>query len=834
MAGFQLTQLEKYLKILVQDLNKHVAICTEFPEYVDGKLQSPIPRRVTRIITPGTLIDEGFMEQDKNNFLLSVHHSKSERDVKSTVASDAKDTIEEFGLAWIDISTGEFFLQTTDRASLFSSLLRIDATEVVVSDHVSSTIKDQIVSYLGLSPQRVASPSLDSDPIINDDSRTWMHRLDQPLSTEESTDISELEHTACNQLLQYIDTHLLESKLKPQRPQRINSSDNMSIDRSSIRGLELLKTARDGLGKGSLINTIQRTVTKGGSRLLRERLTYPSVIPGVIEYRLDLVSAFLSESLLHQTVLIHLRDLFDIHKLVQKFALDRGYAEDLLRLARSIQGVQNIVQLLASVGSDTSNQRQAFTKLISQIDMVGPQHLCAQIGGSIDEQGLRTFMTQDSENPAEEADTDTDSSSATSMDEALSPTDSARNGFLRSPAEKPSKEDPWIMQKGASVELEALHAKLEDRDQKRIELQEDLRERLSAPRLTLKNDPKFGYICQAPKSKSFDESALRELGTELVGNMRTIISFYVAKWSKLGREMDNLKSKIRNEEQKMLQRLRQLVVENIVPLRQNASAMDELDVAASFATLALDEEWVRPLITTRPIHTIVGGRHPTVKQGLQDKGQSFVSNDLSLDRKARAWLITGPNMAGKSTFLRQNALITILAQIGSYVPAEYAEIGVVDKIFSRIGAADDLFRNESTFMVEMLETASILRDATDRSFVIMDEVGRGTAPEDGTAVAYASLHHLYHTNRCRTLFATHFHDLAEKTAEWPELAQYCTDVYEDESGAFTFVHKLRPGVNKKSHALRVAKMAGLPAAALQVAQNMLDENKDMTGVIEQV
>ena len=216
-----------------------------------------------------------------------------------------------------------------------------------------------------------------------------------------------------------------------------------------------------------------------------------------------------------------------------------------------------------------------------------------------------------------------------------------------------------------------------------------------------------------------------------------------------------------------------------------------------------------------------------MKLGLQEKGQSFVSNDLNLDRKARAWLITGPNMAGKSTFLRQNALITILAQMGCYVPAEYAKIGIVDKIFSRIGAADDLFRNESTFMVEMLETANILREATDKSFVIMDEVGRGTAPEDGTAVAYASLHHLYHTNQCRTLFATHFHDLADQTTDWDKLAQYCSDLYEDDSGSFTFIHKLRQGVNRKSHALRVAKMAGLPQSTLDIAQDMLTQRKSL-------
>ena len=207
--------------------------------------------------------------------------------------------------------------------------------------------------------------------------------------------------------------------------------------------------------------------------------------------------------------------------------------------------------------------------------------------------------------------------------------------------------------------------------------------------------------------------------------------------------------------------------------------------------------------------------------GLEEQGRSFVSNNLVLDHKERIWLVTGPNMGGKSTFLRQNALLTILAQTGSYVPATHAEIGLVDQLFSRIGAADDLFRDQSTFMVEMLETAAILKHATPRSFVIMDEVGRGTTPEDGTAVGYASLHHLYHVNRCRTLFATHFHSLADMTRDWKQLACYCTDVLEGDDGSFAFVHRLKKGINRQSHALKVAKLAGLPPAALKVAEDVL-------------
>jgi DNA mismatch repair ATPase MutS len=308
-----------------------------------------------------------------------------------------------------------------------------------------------------------------------------------------------------------------------------------------------------------------------------------------------------------------------------------------------------------------------------------------------------------------------------------------------------------------------------------------------------------------------------------VGSTKSTMSFYYTEWSRLGGRMDQARVHIRNEELRIFSSLRQEVIKNLIQLRRNAAVMDELDVACSFASLAEEQALVRPILNIGLTHKIVGGRHPTVKLGLEETGRSFVSNDLFLGNKERIWLVTGPNMAGKSTFLRQNALISILAQVGSYVPAEHAEIGLVDQIFSRIGAADDLFRDQSTFMVEMLETAAILKHATPRSFVIMDEVGRGTTPEDGTAVGYACLHHLYHVNKCRTLFATHFHALADMTDDMEHLGRYCTDVLEEPSGAFSFVHRLRAGVNRRSHALKVARLAGLPEPALQVASAVLQQ-----------
>lgn len=394
-------------------------------------------------------------------------------------------------------------------------------------------------------------------------------------------------------------------------------------------------------------------------------------------------------------------------------------------------------------------------------------------------------------------------------------------------AEEQVALDTWIMRRSASSTLERLHGQLEQLQSEQVDLTQRIRGQVGSTGLTLKWTPGLGHICHVKGAKITQES-LEELGvTRSVSSTKSTRSFYLPAWTALGLKMDQMKLQIRQEEQLIFENLRRQVILNLVKIRRNAAVMDELDVACSFATLAREQQMVRPVLNPGTSHKIVGGRHPTVKLGLEEQGRPFVSNDCFLGGQERIWLITGPNMAGKSTFLRQNALITILAQVGSFVPVAYAEIGIVDQIFSRIGAADDLFRDQSTFMVEMLETAAILKQATPRSFVIMDEVGRGTTPEDGTAVSFACLHHLHYRTKSRTLFATHFHSLVDMTDQFEALATYCTDVKETASGSFSFVHRLRKGVNRESHALKVARLAGLPPEVIENAARVREGRMDL-------
>ena len=511
---------------------------------------------------------------------------------------------------------------------------------------------------------------------------------------------------------------------------------------------------------------------------------------------------------------------------------------------------QHVQQNVDNTNGVSPPENDCLTAMASRIILDGPLQLANRIKEAIDEEGI-VYRHEIQETEASQMlalAQEVVSSEGTNEDTAVLPKASKSKKRATSLREYYGEDnEPWVMKPNASPSLKKLHRQLDKLLIEKVQLGETLRDRHNAQSLSLRWSPGLGHICHV---KGKDSRNLADLKT--LSSSRSTRSFHVPEWTDLGQRIDQTRLHIRNEEQRVFQDLRERVVLNLVKLRRNAAVLDELDVTTSFAGLALEQNLVRPQLNNSTGHTIMGGRHPTVEGGLHEQGRSFMRNDCLVGSPShgRVWLITGPNMAGKSTFLRQNALITILAQIGCYVPASFASLGIVDAIFSRVGSADNLFRDQSTFMVEMLETAHILRAATPRSFVIMDEIGRGTTPEDGTAVAYAALHHLATVNRCRTLFATHFHAVADMAAEaglcgsdeqeggkkkrkskgtgQPDaegsvVEMYCTDVEEDGLGGFVYVHKLRKGINRQSHALKVARLAGLPEAAIATAKQVLEK-----------
>ncbi|KAE8441617.1 hypothetical protein EG329_004626 [Mollisiaceae sp. DMI_Dod_QoI] len=805
MAGFPFLQLDRYLKILVQDLNRYVAIAEEFPNDASGQVKAGglmHDRRVSRVVTPGTLIDENFMDPFSNNYVLAIH---ADSDPKNQLAHKY------IGLAWLDLSTGHFFTQSTTLAMFPAFMARIGAREIVLEEDLKMSKDHGIFTVLAEDHHLITYTNVTKTKDISE----WGPMLESPISVRLAAEFTAQEVAAGSVLLQYVETRLLGGKIKLQSPAR--QLDVMGIDKNTMRALEIRKTMRDGLSRGSLLHTVKQTVTKGGARLLEHWLSSPSTSVDVINARLNLVTHMLKHERLRERLVILLRRSHDSHRLLQKFAFGRGDADDLLALSGTVFATQELVSTLRR-----DDAGEACVKsMISRINLDGPIVLANSIKEAIDEEGLvRQHRIEDSQAGEMQALTQ-EIVVSEGLNEDLNILPKSARKKKPTSIREYYLNDAWIMKPSASPLLKRLHEALAILDTEKEALGEALCERFGASSLTLRFSPGLGYICHVKgKDVKLDLSTLRS-----VSSSKSTKSFHHSEWTHLGERIDQCKIHIRSEEQRVFNDLREQVIHNIIKLRRNAAVLDELDIACSFATLAAERHWTRPILNQTQSHKIVGGRHPTVEGGLEEEGRTFVANDCFVGDAQRTWFITGPNMAGKSTFLRQNALITILAQVGSYVPAEYAELGIVDQIFSRVGSADNLYKDQSTFMVEMLETATILKQATPRSFVIMDEIGRGTTPSDGTAVAFACLYHLNTVNKCRTLFATHFHDLADmlKDEGIDRVGFYCTDVLEDEKGdGFRYVHKLKEGVNKQSHALKVARLAGLPEDAIAAARKVLE------------
>ncbi|KAM0283599.1 hypothetical protein ACHAQH_002377 [Verticillium albo-atrum] len=848
MAGFPFFQLDRFLKILVQDLNRYVAVAEEFPNNAADKIKSGglmHDRRVARIITPGTLIDENFMDPYVNNYVLAIHAPSPDDDVATAktdcvasgdAAPDSGPPSTCLGLAWLDLSTGQFFTEAADISSLSSILSRITPKEVVLDQTIESCQDHDLVSILAEDRHLVTYHPLGKATCLAD----WAPMLESEVPEDRRDTFTSEEITAGSLLLHYVGERLQGLSLKLQPPVRHGTMSVMSIDKNTMRALEIKQTIRDGNFRGSLLHAIRRTVTKSGARLLNEWLSAPSTSLEVIEARLDLVTCFIENEDLRDTIILLLRRSHDSQRLVQKFALGRGDPDDLLALGSTVQASNDIATRLKKAAK-AEGTTDCLAAMAARLDLKKPMELARRIWEAIDEEGIVH------QHEIEDGEAGHMLALAQEIVNAEGAQDDATAVIPKTAARKASKVRPtsvreyyaddnetWVMKPSASPRLERLHSELTELHAARNGLVETLREQHAAPSLTLRWTPGLGHICHV---KGKDARALAEASTARpISASRSTRSFHLPEWTALGQRLDSARLAIRAEEQRVFQALRERVVLNLVKLRRNAAVLDELDIATSLALLARDQGLTRPRLNHSTTTTILGGRHPTVEGGLAEHGRSFVRNDCLLGPStvhAPFWLITGPNMAGKSTFLRQNALITVLAQVGCYVPAAHAELGLVDALFSRVGSADNLYRDQSTFMVEMLETAQILRAATPRSFVIMDEIGRGTTPEDGAAVAFASLHHLATVNRCRALFATHFHAVADLAAARglcgddkdgaAAVETFCTDVEEDGAGGFVYVHKLRKGVNRRSHALKVARLAGLPEAAMQVAREVLED-----------
>ena len=663
-------------------------------------------------------------------------------------------------LAWVDISTGAFHCMTCPRPRLAPDLARLAPSELLVPDPADADIRDT-TEEMGIAITELARASFDST-----EGRTRLCDLFGVATLEAFGTFSRAEEAAMGAVVAYLDL-TQKGKLPLLTPPQKELADRvLQIDAATRRNLELTRTLA-GARQGSLLSVVDQTVTAAGARLLDRRLSAPSTQLDTIQSRLDAVAELLGTSDLRAKVRDCLRKTPDIDRALSRLSLERGGPRDLAALRTALEQTEELHTLLPS----------DLTEHLSRIK----ERL---IGYDALRQALTTQL-------------------------AAEPPLLIRDGGAIAP--------------GVRADLDEARKLRDDGRAVIAGLQADYARKADVTSLKIKHNNVLGYFIETPATHA-KRMLAAPLSETFIHRQTTAnaVRFTTVELSEMETRILNAGARAIEIETEMFAALCQQVLAESAHLSLLARAMAELDVVSSLAELAQKSDWVRPKLDASRAFTIEGGRHPVVEAALRTQGGvPFVANDCDLSSEPAAiWLLTGPNMSGKSTFLRQNALIAILAQMGSFVPAHSAHIGLVSQVFSRVGASDDLARGRSTFMVEMVETAAILNQADDRALVILDEIGRGTATYDGLSIAWAVLEHLHEVNTCRALFATHYHEMTALAGSL-ERVDNATVRVKEWDGDVIFLHEVTQGAADRSYGVQVAKLAGLPDAVTTRARDIL-------------
>jgi len=745
MAGVPHHAVENYVSRLIEK-GYHVVIA----EQMEPPGKKLVRREVVRVITPGTVVEPGMLEQRQNNYLMALAPETARN----------SDTWVRVGLAYVDITTGEFMATQLGGdqdapVSVLEELARLSPREVLVpalwaernltlpnGAHLSALPDHRF--ELGVARQclldHFAAASVDGFGLG-----------DKPLAVRAAGAIIHyLQETQKNSLPQ----------LKDLRAYSTNTF--MVLDPNTRRNLELTETIRGGRAKGSLLSVLDRTVTPMGGRLLRTWINQPLLNLERLEARLDAVQCFYDEALMRADVVNALKPIADLERLTNRVLSGTAGPRDLLALREGIEGVGPLRQAILG--------RPALASLLDRLDP------CREVSDLI--------------------------AQAISDDP---------------PAVM--REKVGVIRPGYSPELDEVHHNTRDAKEWITGLEAIERERTGIKSLKVGFNKVFGYYIEVSHS-----------------NTQKVPDDYIRKQTLVNAEryitpdLKEYETLVLNAEERMMEiegRLFEEVCQQIAGcgerLLKTARAIAYLDVMASLAEVAAREGYCRPQMTKDDVLMIKDGRHPVVEKLLT--GERFVPNDTYFDAEQRIHLITGPNMSGKSTAIRQVALIVLMAQIGSFVPASEATIGIVDRIFTRIGAQDEIHSGQSTFMVEMTETAALLSSSTNRSLLILDEIGRGTSTYDGLAIARAVVEFIHNNPRlnCKTLFATHYHELTELDKILPRVRNYNVSVMDEGDHQVVFLHKVVPGGADRSYGVHVAKLAGMPKAVVNRANEILKD-----------
>ncbi|MGE0706851.1 MAG: DNA mismatch repair protein MutS [Planctomycetota bacterium] len=804
MAGFPHHALDRYLPRMIA-AGHRVAICeqVEDPALVKGK--RVVRREVIEVITPGTLTDERLLEERRSNYLLALHLPR--RNARSC------------GLAWFEASSGRFQVAEVELEALEGELARIAPAEVLLAERVQreGSARQRADQDHGLEAEeptaagRVLAALAGVAPVtpVPD----WVTRPEAALERLcERMAVKTLAGLGLQDAASYVPAahavlHYV-SEVKPGYLDRFDRfgrgielyrpAEHLALDPATARCLEITRPLRDGSQGGgggreaTLLGAIDRTQTAMGCRLLREWLLAPLRQVAAIEARQDAVAALLAAPAAHEALVRGLRQVYDLERLAARAASGRASPRDLASLRDSLARlpeVQAAARAAREAGAPPAPGGLAPARLLDAIaDRLDPlQPLCAALAAALQER----------------------------------PAASVREGK--------------VLARGYDAELDRLRRATDDVAELLAEFQAREQERTQIPSLKVGYNKVFGYYLEvtAAHRKKVPERYVRKQ------TLKHVERFLTPELKELEGEILTARERAEQLETELLAALRERVADAGAALLASSAAAAELDVLAALATLARERGYVRPRVREGGRLWIAEGRHPVLDLG--EGRERFVPNDVELEaggpqqpgaRDASAGpgslhLITGPNMAGKSTYIRQVALLVLLAQTGSFLPAREAEVGVVDRIFARVGAGDELAQGLSTFMVEMTETANILRHASAQSLVILDEVGRGTSTYDGVSLAWAIAEHLVAAVGARTLFATHYHELTGMAALEPGVRN--RNVAVEERGAeISFLHRIVPGSADRSYGIHVARLAGVPPRVLARAKVILRQLEDGT------
>ncbi|MHA6264289.1 DNA mismatch repair protein MutS [Arenibacterium sp. CAU 1754] len=666
-------------------------------------------------------------------------------------------------LAWADISTGSFHVMVLPKVRLGPELARLAPSELIVSEGQDDPPFD-LADDLKIALTPLGRSSFDSTAAEKRLCDLFSVATLDAFGTFERAEVS-----AMGALIDYLEITQKGKLPLLQTPVRDAEDRVVQIDAATRRNLELTKSLSGGRD-GSLLSVVDRTVTPGGARLLEQRLSSPSRSLTVIQARQAAVEFAVDQTRIAADLREALRKTPDLDRALSRLSLDRGGPRDLVAIRTGLEQAQAIRDICAKVEAPeliraSLDDLIGFDDLIALLDaaLVADPPLLVRDGGFI----------------ANGYDAD--------LDEACALRDEGRSVIAG-------------MQHGYA-------------------------EHTGVSSLKIKHNNVLGYFIETTATHA-DKMLSAPLSETYIHRQTTAnqVRFTTVELSDLESRILNAGNRAVEIEKRLYEALKGSVLAEAARIHTAARALSEIDLATGLADLAKGEDWCKPDVDDSRSFAITGGRHPVVERALRQQGGSgFVANDcdLSAETGAAIWLLTGPNMAGKSTFLRQNALIALLAQIGSYVPADSAHIGIVSQLFSRVGASDDLARGRSTFMVEMVETAAILNQADDRALVILDEIGRGTATYDGLSIAWATLEHLHETNKSRALFATHYHEMTALAGKLDGVENATVAVKEWE-GDVIFLHEVRRGAADRSYGVQVAQLAGLPKSVVARARVVLD------------